>query len=55
MNKNLSKYRLTVDYSKVYLFKKLIDKFKNNIFILSMDKILKFIDKNPKLVRYQVF
>ena len=34
MNKNLSKYRLTGDYSKdFYLFKKLIDKFKNNIYI----------------------
>ena len=54
MSKNLSHYRLTVDYSKDFnLFKKLIDKFNNNIFLLSMDKILNFIDRNPKLVRYQ--
>lgn len=52
--KDKSNYRLTVDYLKDYnLFKNLIDKFKNKIFFVKMNQIIRFLDKNPRLIKYQ--
>ena len=52
--KDISKYRLTIDYLKDFvLFKKIIDKFKKKIFLASMYQIINFLDKNPNLIKYQ--
>ena len=52
--KDISKYRLTIDYLKDFvLFKKIIDKFKNKIFLVSMYQIVNFLNKNPNLIKYQ--
>ena len=49
-----SNYRLTVDYLKDFnLFKNIIDNFKQKIFFVSMNEIIKFLDKNPRLIKYQ--
>ena len=54
LTKDKSNYRLTVDYLKDYnLFKNLIDKFKNKIFYVEMNEITEFLDKNPRLIKYQ--
>ena len=54
LTKDKSNYRLTVDYLKDYnLFKNLVDKFKNKIFFINMNEIITFLDKNPRLIRYQ--
>ena len=54
LTKNKSNYRLTVDYLKDYnLFKSLIDKFKSKIFFVGMNEIIRFLDKNPRLTKYQ--
>ena len=54
LTKDISNYRLTVDYLKDFeLFKNIINKFKKNIFLVGMKEIIEFIDKNPKLVEYQ--
>ena len=54
MLKDISKYRLTIDYLKDFvLFKKIIDKFKNKIFLVSMYQIVNFLNKNPNLIKYQ--
>ena len=54
LTKNKSNYRLTVDYLKDYnLFKNLIDEFKNKIFFVGMNEIIRFLDKNPRLTKYQ--
>ena len=50
---DLSKYRYTIDiYEDFKLFKSIIKKYKNYLNI-DMIKIIKFIDKNPELVKYQ--
>tara|TARA_Y100000816_G_C25907435_1_gene473319 strand:- start:21 stop:779 length:759 start_codon:yes stop_codon:yes gene_type:complete len=52
--KDKSNYRLTVDYLKDFnLFKNIIDNFKQKIFFVSMNEIIKFLDKNPRLIKYQ--
>ena len=52
--KDKSNYRLTVDYLKDFnLFKKIIDQFKQKIFFVSMNEIIKFLDRNPRLIKYQ--
>ena len=49
-----SNYRLTVDYLKDYnLFKNIIDEFRDNIYTVKMNEILRFLDKNPELTKYQ--
>ena len=54
LKKNKSNYRLTVDYLKDYnLFKNLIDKFKSKIFFVGMEEIIRFLDKHPRLIKYQ--
>ena len=54
LTKDKSNYRLTVDYLKDYnLFKNLVDKFKNKIFFINMNEIITFLDKNPRLTKYQ--
>ncbi len=54
LNKDKSNYRLTVDYLKDFnLFKKIIDQFKQKIFFVSMNEIIKFLDKNPRMIKYQ--
>ena len=51
---NKSNYRITVDYLKDFiLFKKIIDKFGNKIFFLKMKEIIKFLDENPRWIKYQ--
>ena len=50
---NLSKYRYTIDiYEDFKLFKSLIQSYKNYLKI-DMIKIIKFIDNNPNLIKYQ--
>ena len=50
---NLSKYRYTIDISDDFsLFKALIDNHQNYLNI-DMKKIIKFIDQNPNLIKYQ--
>ena len=43
-----------MDYLKDYnLFKNIIDEFKDNIYTVKMNEILRFLDKNPELTKYQ--
>ena len=54
LSKDNSHYRLTIDYLKDFnLFKNIIDQFKKKIFYIRMNEIIKFLDKNPKLIKYQ--
>lgn len=54
LDKDMSQYRLTIDYIYDYeLFKKIIDKFKNKIFKIRMSTIINFLKLNPKLIKYQ--
>jgi spore coat polysaccharide biosynthesis protein SpsF (cytidylyltransferase family) len=51
---DLSKFRFTIDYHNDFiLFKKIIDQFKKNIYKLSMNDLIKFVLKNPNLIKYQ--
>ena len=50
---DLSKYRYTIDIVEDFnLFKSIIKKYKNFL-NLDMKKIIKFIDQNPNLIKYQ--
>ena len=52
--KSLWNYRYTVDYEEdLNLIRCIYSKFKNKIFELSTDEIVKFIDKNKSLIKYQ--
>ena len=51
MQKNYSKYRFCIDFKKDYLlFKKIIDEFKNNVYNISMLDLIKYVNKNKKLL-----
>ena len=52
--KDVSKYRLTVDYpSDFRLFKNFVNNFGNKIYSVNMREIIKFLKKKPKLINYQ--
>ena len=54
INKNLSKYRYTVDYYEDFkLICSLIDRFGESILDIDMYQIIDFIKKNPKKILYQ--
>ena len=54
MQKNYSKYRFCIDFKKDYLlFKKIIDEFKNNVYNISMLDLIKYVNKNKKIIKYQ--
>jgi spore coat polysaccharide biosynthesis protein SpsF (cytidylyltransferase family) len=50
----LFNYRYTIDYKEDFnLLKSIYKHYKNKIFKLTTNEIVKFIDNNPKLIRYQ--
>ena len=50
--KNYSKYRFCIDFKKDYLlFKKIIDEFKNNVYNISMLDLIKYVNKNKKIIK----
>ena len=52
--RNLSKYRYTVDYPEDFkLICSMIDHFGDEIININMGQIIRYIDKNPKLILYQ--
>ena len=54
LNKDMSGYRLTVDYPQDFkLFKSLLDRYRDKIYFLKMREIINFINQNPKLIKYQ--
>ena len=54
LSKDISKYRLTVDYSEDFrLFQNLINEFGDKIYYLKMREIIKFLKRNPHLIKYQ--
>jgi len=54
IKKNFSKYRFCIDYNKDFIFlKKIINKFKEKIFNVSMLQLINFCKKNNKIIIYQ--
>jgi spore coat polysaccharide biosynthesis protein SpsF (cytidylyltransferase family) len=54
IKKNFSKYRFCIDYNSDFIFlKKIINKFKENIFNVSMLQLINFCKKNSKIIVYQ--
>jgi spore coat polysaccharide biosynthesis protein SpsF (cytidylyltransferase family) len=51
IKKNFSKYRFCIDYNKDFIFlKKIINKFKEKIFNVSMLQLINFCKKNNKII-----
>lgn len=54
LSKDISKYRLTVDYSEDFkLFQNLINEFGDKIYSSKMREIINFLRRNPDLIKYQ--
>ena len=54
IKKNFSKFRFCIDYNNDFIFlKKIIDKFKNRIFNVSMLELIKYCKKNYEIIKYQ--
>ncbi len=54
LRNDYSKLRFCIDYVDDFIFfKKLLDHFKNKIYDLAMIDLIKYVKKNPNLIKYQ--
>lgn len=54
LKKNISKYRLTIDYAKDFnLFKKIVQYFGKKIKFVKMSDLITYLSENPRLIKYQ--
>ena len=54
LKKNISKYRLTIDYAKDFnLFKKIVQYFGKKVKFVKMSDLITYLSENPRLIKYQ--